>query len=208
MGMLLGSTVYMFSIILAVFLVGLAIGSGWARGSRGRCRDSARARLALGWCQLLLVLGIGWTAYHDRGFAAVLADRSVAELEQLVHVPARHGALPVGDSAADAAVGRELPAGAGGRRQAGRRSGAAGGRVYAANTLGAIIGALSVSLVLVPWIGTQQPRSCCSCFRRRARGSLLAPRVPRSIGGSSRWRRRSSLTATRRAEDQAASRPR
>ena len=33
--------------------------------------------------------------------------------------------------------------------------------VYAANTLGAIVGALAVSLVLVPWIGTQQPSACC-----------------------------------------------
>ena len=30
------------------------------------------------------------------------------------------------------------------------------GGVYAANTLGAIVGALLASLVLVPWIGTQQ----------------------------------------------------
>ena len=29
------------------------------------------------------------------------------------------------------------------------------GSVYAANTLGAIVGALGVSLVLIPWIGTQ-----------------------------------------------------
>ena len=29
------------------------------------------------------------------------------------------------------------------------------GGVYAANTLGAIVGALGVSLILVPWIGTQ-----------------------------------------------------
>ena len=30
------------------------------------------------------------------------------------------------------------------------------GGVYAANTLGAIVGALATSLVLIPWIGTQQ----------------------------------------------------
>src|SRR6266567_2899267 len=30
------------------------------------------------------------------------------------------------------------------------------GGIYAANTLGGIIGALAVSLVLIPWIGTQQ----------------------------------------------------
>src|SRR4029077_9690386 len=30
------------------------------------------------------------------------------------------------------------------------------GRLYAANTFGAIVGALSISLALIPWIGTQQ----------------------------------------------------
>ena len=30
------------------------------------------------------------------------------------------------------------------------------GGIYAANTLGGIVGALAVSLVLIPWIGTQQ----------------------------------------------------
>ena len=33
------------------------------------------------------------------------------------------------------------------------------GGVYAANTLGAIVGALATSLVLIPWIGTQQTPS-------------------------------------------------
>ena len=37
MGMLLGATVYVFSIILAVFLIGLAIGSPRAPGSRAPC---------------------------------------------------------------------------------------------------------------------------------------------------------------------------
>ena len=37
MGMLLGPTVYVFSIILAVFLIGLALGSGWDRCCCARC---------------------------------------------------------------------------------------------------------------------------------------------------------------------------
>ncbi len=58
MGMMLGATVYVFSIILAVFLIGLAMGS--LAGSRLK---GLRPRLALGWCQVLLTLGIAWTAY-------------------------------------------------------------------------------------------------------------------------------------------------
>jgi spermidine synthase len=35
-------------------------------------------------------------------------------------------------------------------------SGKIAGRIYAANTLGGVVGALSVSLLLIPWIGSQQ----------------------------------------------------
>src|SRR6202030_3002880 len=59
LGMLLLGTVYVFSIILAVFLTGLAIGS--AAGSRLMRRIDSRA--ALGWCQILLLFGFAWTAY-------------------------------------------------------------------------------------------------------------------------------------------------
>ena len=45
LGMLLGLTVYIFSIILAVFLIGLAIGSGLG----AMLLRSVRPRLALGW---------------------------------------------------------------------------------------------------------------------------------------------------------------
>ena len=58
MGMLLLATVYAFSIILAVFLVGLAAGGAAASWLIRRMR----ADLALGICQLLLTLGIAWTA--------------------------------------------------------------------------------------------------------------------------------------------------
>jgi len=48
LGLLLGATVYTFSIILAVFLAGLGMGSGVAAALvRGR----ARPRMAIGWCQ-------------------------------------------------------------------------------------------------------------------------------------------------------------
>ena len=55
----MGLTVYIFSIILAVFLIGLALGS--ALGSM--VLRSVRPRLALAWSQVLLTLGIAWTAW-------------------------------------------------------------------------------------------------------------------------------------------------
>ena len=51
LGLLFGASVYTFSIVLAVFLVGLAIGSGLA-GWVGR--------QALGWSQVVAAVGVLW----------------------------------------------------------------------------------------------------------------------------------------------------
>src|SRR5579871_3570909 len=58
LSLMIGATVYTFSIILAVFLIGLGLGS--AGGSR-LARSQPRA--ALGWCQMLLAGAIAWTAF-------------------------------------------------------------------------------------------------------------------------------------------------
>ena len=60
LSLLLGGTVYTFSIILAVFLVGLGIGS--SAGSL-LSRSTIRPRIALGCCQLLLILAVAWSAF-------------------------------------------------------------------------------------------------------------------------------------------------
>ena len=58
LSLVLGGTVYTFSIILAVFLVGLGIGS-----SVGAILARGSARVALGLCQIFLTLAIAWTAF-------------------------------------------------------------------------------------------------------------------------------------------------
>src|SRR6185503_19621375 len=60
LSLLLGGTVYTFSLILAVFLVGLGIGSSVGASV---ARNTARPRLALGWCQALLVGALAWAAW-------------------------------------------------------------------------------------------------------------------------------------------------
>src|ERR1019366_6294878 len=59
LGLTLGATVYTFSIILAVFLAGLAMGSG----AGSLLSPSSRTQTALGYCQLLLTVAIAWTAF-------------------------------------------------------------------------------------------------------------------------------------------------
>ena len=91
----------------------------------------------------------------DERVAAVLADQPV-DLDRLaLQLPARSDARDLGDAARRDPVGRELSAGArrGGRR--GQDSARLVGGVYAANTVGAIVGALVTGLVLVGTFGSQ-----------------------------------------------------
>src|SRR5207244_2874319 len=60
LSLMLGPTVYAFSIILAVFLVGLGIGSSTASLLT---RGMVPPRIALGCCQMLLTAAIAWTAW-------------------------------------------------------------------------------------------------------------------------------------------------
>ena len=60
LSLLFGATVYTFSLILAVFLVGLGIGSSLGSAI---ARGLTRPRTALGIVQLLLCGAIAWTAY-------------------------------------------------------------------------------------------------------------------------------------------------
>jgi spermidine synthase len=151
MGMLLGSTVYVFSIILAVFLIGIALGSG-AGAALSR---SVQPRAALGWCQVLLAIGIAWTAYMIADSLPYWRVNPMLtggpwQTFQLDMARCLWAILPPtifwGASFPLALAAAALP---------GQDSGKLVGGIYAANTLGAIVGALGVSLVLVPWIGTQ-----------------------------------------------------
>src|SRR5580765_6953406 len=60
LSLMLGPTVYTFSIILAVFLFGLGLGS--SAGSL-LARWTPRPGLALGWCQILLAGAIAWSTW-------------------------------------------------------------------------------------------------------------------------------------------------
>jgi spermidine synthase len=153
LGLLLGASVYTLSIIVAVFLTGLGIGS--AIGSV-LCRGRARPRLALGWCQLLAAGGIAWTAY---GLGASLPywpinpsiSSNIWFNFQLDLVRAFWALLPA-TLLWGASFPLALAAVAPGRPDRARLVSG----VYAANTLGAIAGALGASLLLVARVGSQR----------------------------------------------------
>jgi spermidine synthase len=152
LSLMLGATVYTFSIILAVFLVGLGIGS--AVGSQ-MSRSNFRARTALGLCQLLLAAGVAWSAYALADSLPnwpinPLLSKSSWFTFQLDLMRCVYVILP-----AALLWGASFPLALAAVASQGQDSGKLVGGVYAANTIGGIVGALGVSVVFIPWIGSQ-----------------------------------------------------
>jgi spermidine synthase len=151
LSLLLGATVYTLSLILAVFLLGLGIGS---TVGAFLARRTGSARVALGVCQWLLAAAVAWTAVmisESLPYWPVVPALSpgpwytfqidLARCLWTVLPPACLWGASFPLALAAVAAGGEDP----GRLVAG---------VYAANTIGAIAGALCFSLVLVPAIST------------------------------------------------------
>lgn len=184
MGMMLGLTVYVFSIILAVFLIGLGIGS--AAGSY--MVRTVRPRLALGWCQILLTLGIAWTAgtiATSLPFWPInpLLTINPWHIFQLDLVRCLWAILPP-----TLLWGASFPLAVAAVASPNKDAGRLVGGVYAANTLGAIVGALLASLVLVPWIGTQQTQRVLLLVAAFSAALVLVPCIreyrSKSLAGS------------------------
>jgi spermidine synthase len=151
LSLMLGASVYTFSIILAVFLVGLGLGSSvgsfLARGTRPRAM--------LGGCQLLLTIAVAWAAYMiARSLPYWPINPSLSPSPwitfQVDVLRALVAVLP-----AAFLWGASFPLAIAAVAMPGQDGGALVGRVYAANTVGAIIGSLLFSVVVIPQIGTR-----------------------------------------------------
>jgi spermidine synthase len=152
LSLMIGATVYTFSIILAVFLIGLGIGS--AAGSY-ISRQTARPRFALGMCQLMLAAAIAWTAY---ALADSLPNWPINPLlSKSVWLNFQMDLMRCFWAIFPAALlwGASFPLALASVASRDQEAGAMVGEVYAANTVGGIFGALAFSVVLIPWIGTQ-----------------------------------------------------
>ncbi|MBV9508121.1 MAG: fused MFS/spermidine synthase [Acidobacteriia bacterium] len=152
LGLLFGASVYALAIILAVFLTGLGVGSGIGALL---CRVLPWPRAALGWCQWLAAGAVAWAAYN---LSAALPywpvnpsiSQSIWFNFELDLARAFWTLLPatlLWGASFPLALAAAPKAQDGGRLMA---------RVYAANTFGAIIGAPSANLLLVPWFGSQR----------------------------------------------------
>jgi spermidine synthase len=153
LSLLLGGTVYTFSIILAVFLFGL-----WAGSSLGSAlaRRLAEPRIGLAAFQVLLALSIGWTAYtlsHSLPFWPVdpWLSRDPWFNFELDLARCVWAIFP-----ATVLWGASFPLALASVSGSGSDPARVSGEVYAANTLGSIIGSLAFSLFLIPGIGTRE----------------------------------------------------
>jgi len=151
----LGTTIHSFELMLAAFILGLAFGGLWVRRNASRIVDAIRyaayAQVFMGLAAFIsvVVLGrsfhwVGWMMQSlsrtDNGYTLFSAGSALISL--LVMFPAAFFAgmtLPLFTLA--------LLRRGGGEKQI--------GRVYATNTLGAIIGVLVMVHVLIPLMGVR-----------------------------------------------------
>jgi spermidine synthase len=159
LSVLFGATVYTFSIILAVFLIGLGIGSGigsWVS------RSIQRPRFALAVCQMGLAASIGWTAWTiTRSLLYWPIDPSLA-LSPWVNfevdlLRTTWTLLP-----ATLLWGASFPLALASLASPDQQPDRLAGEVYGANTLGAIAGALIFTFVFIPYLGTMRSQQLLS----------------------------------------------
>ena len=152
LSLLLGGTVYTFSIILAVFLIGLWGGS--AAGSY-LVRRVESPKLAFAATQILLAVAVAWTTFTlahvlpwwpvDPGLAVSPWFNFDLDFTRCLRTISPAALL----------WGASFPLALAAASEPGEDPARLSGSVYAANTAGSILGALLFSLVLIPQMGTK-----------------------------------------------------
>jgi spermidine synthase len=178
LSLMLGPTVYTFSIILGVFLVGLGLGS-WGGSRVAQLKGTPRAWLGLS--QLLLCVGVAWSAYMLADYlpywqgnvnsnAGPWKDFQSDILRTLIAVlPAAvlwGASFPL--ALASVATLDEDPA-------------RLVGGIYGANTIGAIFGSILFSLWFIPSFGTLGSQQLLIAFSAVAGVVLLEGAVEKSM---------------------------
>ena len=192
LSLLFGASTYTFSLILAVFLLGIGIGSTVGAAI---ARTTERPRAALGWAQMMLCGAIAWAAYM---LALSLPywpiDPSMAvDPWYNFHLDLARGLFVM----LPAAVlwGASFPLALASVATNGQDPGRLVGGVYAANTVGAIIGALGGSLLLVTWLGSQHAQQALIIISGLSALLVLEP-LPSSPLQSDAGRSRAAFTGT------------
>lgn len=183
LAILFGGTTYTFSLILAAFLLGLGIGS--SIGST-IARTTARARVVLGSCQVLLCGAIAWSAFMLTDSLPYWPVNPALAITpwfnfQIDFARCLWTVLP-------AAIlwGASFPLALAAVAAPGHDPGRLVGGVYAANTVGAIVGSLATSLLLVAWLGSHHTQQIL--IGVCALSALLVWRPVGATSAEARWR--------------------
>ncbi len=183
LSLLFGATTYTFSLILAVFLVGLGIGSTVGSELARRVKSP---RHSLGWCQLLLCFAIAWAAYatgNSLPYWPINPSISTSPWfnVQLDLMRAIWVMLP-----AAMLWGASFPLALAAVASRGQDPARLVGGVYAANTVGAIVGALVTSRVLVGTFGSQVAQQVLIAIAAISGLLVLVPESPAGQKGGLR----------------------
>ncbi len=183
LSLLLGASVYTFSIILAVFLLGLGLGS--SAGSL-LARSERNSLVMLGWCQFFLVAAIAWAAFSiDAWLPYWPVDPRLGSNPwltfQLDLARCLWAVLP-----AACLWGASFPLALAAAAPQHKDSGRTVGAVYAANTVGAIVGAVAFSVILIPAVGTLWAQRILIAAAAVAAMAILSTRLRAGLPAASR----------------------
>jgi spermidine synthase len=153
LSLMLGQTVYTFSIILAVFLTGLGIGSSVGAWLAKKIR---KARTALGTCQILIAAATAWAVliinkipYWEINPITITKESGPWYMFLIDLLRSGCALLP-----ATLLWGASFPLALAAVASREKDSGRMVGGVYAANTVGAIFGSIFFSMLVIPKFGT------------------------------------------------------
>jgi len=164
---------YSFSLMLALFLLGLCIGAAllWLLGHR----ISHPARW-VGWMQIAMGLYVAVSLFWLPGR---LAPVGASSFEGFLWSSSLRAALIV--LPPTILSGMVLPLAARGFSTSTRRVGAQVGLVYGLNTAGAIIGSLAAGLLLLPWLGAPLALAVLALANAAVGALVLVQQTGRSV---------------------------
>ena len=176
-----GATAYTFSLILGGFLLGLGIGSSVGAGI---AKNSENPRAALGWVQMLLCLSLAWAAYMLMASMPYWPINPMISTDpwfnfQIDFLRCLWVVLP-----GSILWGMSFPLALAAVSVPGQDPGRLVGGVYAANTVGAIIGSVASGLILVTWLGTHTSMQVLIVISAISALVLLAPVAAGETGKS------------------------
>ena len=171
LALLFGASVYTFSLILAVFLLGLGMGSSVGSYLVCQVRDP---RIALGKCQVLLVASIAWSAYMIGSSLPYWPVNPPIAPSPWFNFQIDLFCCAVAILPAAFCWGASFPFALAAVAR-GPNAGSATAAVYASNTIGAIFGALGFSMILIPWVGPQRAQQLLVGLSAVAGLLVLAP---------------------------------